>query len=324
MLQNGVIGDIFNFLQMKSIKNYIEILRKKGWYICWQEAKKAMWPIWFTRSKAAVEQIQSERASRYLWRRYGSLISKPLSAESDTTPNSIIWICWLQGRENAPEIVKQCVASVKRYMPEYEVHVLTADNIFDFVTLPEHIVRKYKNGTITFTHFSDILRTALLVQHGGIWLDATVLLTEALPAEMTDAPLFFLQKSVLSSIPHVGSSWFIAAHKGNAALQRVLDVLCAYWKRENVLRDYYLFHDILYLVVTRNVQASNAFKAMPYIPNVDAHTLQFRLFEDFNEAQWKQICSRSAIHKLTWKFNHNEPLEKKGTYYDYILHRLHI
>lgn len=310
---------------MQSIKTYLEILRKKGLYMCLREAKKAVWPIWWTHSRAAIEQIQSERSSRYLWRHYAEWMQKPLDeAQQANEPTRIIWVCWLQGMEEAPEIVKQCVASVKRFMPDYEVRVLTADNIFDVVTLPEHIVRKYKNGTITFTHFSDILRTALLVQHGGIWLDATVLLTGALPAEMTDASFFFLQKSVLSSTPHAGSSWFIAAHKGNAVLQRVSDVLCAYWKRENILRDYYLFHSILYLVLTRNAQASVSFKAMPYISNVDAHTLQYRLFEDFNEAQWKHICSRSTIHKLTWKFNHNEPLEKNGTYYDYILHHMHL
>lgn len=310
---------------MRSLKTYWNILRKKGLYMCLREAKKALWPVWWTHSRAAIEQIQAERASNYLWRKYGSLITKPLDdSQLVNEPTRIIWVCWLQGLDNAPEIVKQCIASVKRYMPKYEVRELTAENIFDFVSLPEHIVRKYKNGTITFTHFSDILRTALLVQHGGIWLDATVLLTGTIPTEMTDAPLFFMQKSVLSSIPHAGSSWFIAAHKGNAVMQRVLDVLCAYWKRENILRDYYLFHCILYLVLTRNEQASALFKAMPYIPNVDAHTLQYNLFENFNETHWKYICSRSAIHKLTWKFNHNEPLEKENTYYDYILHHLHL
>lgn len=310
---------------MRSIKTYLDILHKKGLYMCLREAKKAAWPIWCTHSRAAIEQIQSERTSRYLWRHYDELIQKSLDETQQVKePTRVIWVCWLQGMENAPEIVKQCVASVKRYMPNYEVRVLTADNIFDYVTLPEYIVRKYKNGTITFTHFSDILRTALLVQHGGIWLDATVLLTDSIPAEMTDASLFFLQKSVLSSTPHAGSSWFIAAHKGNAVLQRVLDVLCVYWKHENILRDYYLFHLFIYLILTKNEQGKEAIREMPYVSNADAHILQFRLFEDFNDAHWRQICSRSAIHKLTWKFNHNEPLDKEGTNYDYILHHMHL
>ena len=239
-------------------------------------------------------------------------------------PRRIIWVCWLQGLENAPEIVKKCVASVKRNMPKYEVRVLTAENVFEYVTLPDYIVRKYKNSTMTFTHFSDILRTALLVQHGGIWLDATVLLTDELPAQMIDAPLFFLQKSKLLTMPHTGSSWFIVANKGNAVLLRVLELLSAYWRCENKLRDYFLFHLFVHLILTKNEQGKKILLDMPYVPNGDAHTLQYTLFEDYDERIWKQTTSRSPIHKLTWKFNHNEPLEKRGTNYDYILHHMHL
>ena len=204
----------------------MDILRKKGLYTCMKEAKKAVWPLWWTHSRAAIDQIQAERTSKYLWRHYKDLITKPLDeTQEEKKTTLIIWVCWLQGFEIAPEIVKKCVDSVKRNMPKYEVRVLTAENIFEYVTLPEHIVRKYQKGTITFTHFSDILRTALLVQHGGIWFDATVLLTDELPAQMTNAPLFFLQKSKLQIIPHMGSSWMLVAQKGNAVLRRLLEHL---------------------------------------------------------------------------------------------------
>lgn len=309
---------------MRSLSTYYSILRKKGFYTCMRELKKAVWPVWWTHSKVAIEQIQAERASKYLWRKYGKMIAAPLTEHGVEKPNKTIWLCWLQGMEQAPDIVKQCVASVKHYMPEYRLQVLTAENIAQFVELPEHIWVKYKNGTITFTHFSDILRTALLVQHGGIWLDATVLLTDAIPAQMTNLPLFFFQKSILSHIPHFGSNWFLIARKGNPIMQRMLELLFAYWERENTIRDYFIYHLFLYLVLTRNGQGIAAKKQIPYIPNVDAHTLQFVLFEDFSNSQWEQIISRSPIHKLTWKFNHNEQLDKKGTYYDYILYHLHL
>lgn len=310
---------------MRSIKTYWEILQKKGLYICLKETKKALWPLWFTHSWIIIDQIQFERTSTYLWRHYKELIIKPLDATQEVKePTRIIWMCWLQGMENAPEIVKKCVESVKRNMPKYEVRVLTAENMFDYVTLPDHIVRKYQKGTITFTHFSDILRTALLVQHGGIWLDATVLLTDAIPAQMTDASLFLLQKSKLQIIPHMGSSWFIVAQKGNAVLRRMLELLSDYWEEENKLRDYYLFHLFFYLVLERNEVGRRARRSIPYVPNVDAHTLASMLFEDYDERVWQQTISRSQVHKLTWKFNHNEPLDKPGTFYDYILHHLHI
>ncbi len=310
---------------MRSIQTYYSILRKKGLYTCLREAKKALWPVWFTRSKAAINLIQSERTSRYLWRKYKDLITMPLEADGQVIqPTRVVWVCWLQGVEQAPDIVKKCIASIRSQMPDYELRVLTADNIFKYASLPEHIVRKYQNGTINFTHFSDILRTALLVQHGGIWMDATVLLTTPIPDYMRDEPLFFPQKSVLQSDPHSGSSWFIVAKKGNPVLKRVLDLLCAYWKSHHVLCDYFLLHLFVHLVMTKNEQGKSILQAMPYIPNADAHTMQYRLFRQYDEKAWNLMLSRSAIHKLTWKFNNNEPLDKKGTNYDYILHHMHL
>lgn len=310
---------------MRSIKTYFEILRKKGLYMCLREAKKAIWPIWWTHSRAAIEQVQAERASKYLWRYYKALITKPLDeTQQAEEPTRIIWVCWLQGMENAPEIVKKCVASVKQNMPRYEVRVLTAENIFEYVTLPEHIVQRYREGRIPFAHFSDILRVALLAEHGGVWLDATVLLTSSLPEQVSAEPFFMLQRSVLSSLPHAGSNWFLSARKGNPIMQRMVELLCAYWKHENGLRDYYIFHLFLYLLLTRNAEGQKMLKSMPYVQNVDAHVLQKCLFEAYDEKNWKTITSHSSIHKLTWKFKHNEPLNKKGTNYDHILHHLHL
>ena len=36
-----------------------------------------------------------------------------------------IWICWFQGIENAPDIVKKCYDSVKRNMPDSNITVIT-------------------------------------------------------------------------------------------------------------------------------------------------------------------------------------------------------
>ena len=310
---------------MRSIKTYLEILRKKGFYMCLLEAKKVAWPVWWTHNRAAIDQIHEERASKYLWRHYKDVIMKPLDETRQANePTRIIWVCWLQGMENAPEIVEKCVASVKRNMPKYEVRVLTAENMFDYVTLPEHIVRKYQKGTIKFAHFSDILRTALLVQHGGIWLDATVLMTDELPAQMTDAPLFFLQPSKMQTAPIFGSNWFLVSHKGHPIMKRMLELLYAYWKKESIVHDYFFYHIFFYLLLTRNEQGIAAKKTIPYISNVDAHTLRAYLFDDFEETQWQILIQRSPIHKLSWKFIPGDPLDKKGTYYDYILHHMYL
>lgn len=309
---------------MRSIKTYYEILKKKGLYTCLREARKALQPLWQTRDKEAIDLIMAERVSKKLYKRYRTLIEAPLSESIPQEPAKIIWICWLQGEEQMPTIVKRCYQSVRHWAADYEIRLITDENWKEYVTLPEHIITKYQRGIISFTHFSDILRLALLVQHGGIWMDATVLLTGAMDKQIITSPLFYFRQSVLSTMPHAGSSWFIVAQKHNPVLLRLTDLLSEYWKKENKMADYYLFHLFLYLLVTRNRQAKEQVKAMPYISNVDAHILQFSLFDTFSQDSWEHITHRSDIHKLTWKFNHFEPLDQQDTYYDYILHHLHL
>lgn len=57
-----------------------------------------------------------------------------------------VWTCWLQGFDKAPAMVKACQDSMRRYITDREIIQLTYENYKDYVTLPEHIVRKYERG----------------------------------------------------------------------------------------------------------------------------------------------------------------------------------
>lgn len=308
---------------MRTPNTYLRILRAKGFYMCWCELKKALWPIWFTRSRAAIEQIQSERTAKYLWRRYKDIIMLPLHNEKQEPKPKIIWICWLQGMTQAPDIVKKCIASVEHYAPDYTVHLITEETLFDYVSFPDHIITRYRKRRIPFTHFSDILRTALLVQHGGIWMDATVMLTGSLPEYVSDTSLFMYQSSVLQNLPHATSNWLIASNKGNSLLQRQLDLLYAYWQHESGLRNYFIYHIFFYLIVTHNPRAKSTFEQMPYVANVNVHLMQKCFDYTYSESLWCSIIANSNVHKLSWK---HQPIHKPNntTIYDFILHHLHL
>jgi hypothetical protein len=79
-----------------------------------------------------------------------------------------------------PPIIRACYDSVQKYRGQHPVHLITKSNCADFVSIPYHIMKKLNSGLITVTHFSDILRTVLLYEYGGIWMDATILVTEAI------------------------------------------------------------------------------------------------------------------------------------------------
>ena len=72
-----------------------------------------------------------------------------------------IWTLWLQGEKNAPALVQACFRSVRRHCKQ-ELVVLDANTVFDYISLPQDIIDKYKQGKIGHAHFADICRVELL------------------------------------------------------------------------------------------------------------------------------------------------------------------
>ena len=135
-------------------------------------------------------------------------------------PN-IIWICWFQGIDSAPAVVKKCYRSVCGHLKDWDVIVITAENYDQYTALPDYIIDKWKDGRINHTHFSDLLRIDLLVRHGGLWMDATVFCTSGdLPGYITSTDLFMYQilKPGLNGHCIKISSWLISAKSNNLVL----------------------------------------------------------------------------------------------------------
>ena len=102
----------------------------------------------------------------------------------------IIWTCWLQGLENAPAIVQECICKMREYAGDFEVRVIDATNMGEYVNLPAYIVEKHDKGIIPHAHFSDMVRLSILQTYGGIWIDSTILLTAPLPGFVTASDFF--------------------------------------------------------------------------------------------------------------------------------------
>lgn len=93
--------------------------------------------------------------------------------QSKSPYSNCIWVCWWQGLDQSPEIVKACVKSIKRNAGKHTVIILTEDNYRQYVDIPKWVEEKKNKGIITRTNYSDLLRLSLLAKHGGLWLDAT-------------------------------------------------------------------------------------------------------------------------------------------------------
>ena len=89
-----------------------------------------------------------------------------------------LFIYWDQGWDSAPHICKMCLKSWKKYN----------ENHFDIIALDNKNIKNYLSNDVldilnriklnkSITASSDLLRVNLLANHGGFWVDATIMCT---------------------------------------------------------------------------------------------------------------------------------------------------
>lgn len=87
----------------------------------------------------------------------------------------VIYYCWF-GNGKPPALVEKCIASWKKYCPDYEIVCINEDN-FD-VTQNQYARQAYDAGKWAFV--SDYARLKILYDQGGIYLDTDVELIKPL------------------------------------------------------------------------------------------------------------------------------------------------
>ena len=218
----------------------------------------------------------------------------------------IVWTCWLQGMEDAPYMVKHCIETQKKALPDYEHRILTLKNYHQWLELPEYIEKKFQKGRIPRALFTDLLRLAVLKKYGGVWLDASVLCTgfenEKLSnrwqrIERSEFTIFrYFQRG--RKEPVGLSNWFIAAHPNDFVVSTVLDMLLAYWKDYNCTVDYYIMH--LFISMCLSTVPSIA-ESMPRENSYHSIMLGSVLAKDYNEDWWNDVKAHVFLHKLNYR-----------------------
>lgn len=242
------------------------------------------------------------------------------TAEAPRVRSNKVWVCWLQGIEQAPPLVQRCYRSLQENLPDREVILLTEDNYREYVTFPEHIEKKLASGVITRTHFSDLLRLELLINHGGTWIDATVFCSGGqIPGYMLDSDLFLFQNLKPGADGHatVISSWFMTACTNHPILLLTRALLYRYWEKRNAMVDYFLIHDFFQLAIETYPEEWN--RVIPF-SNSTPHILLLRLFETYDPAIWDAAVSQTPFHKLSYKFS-EEDWKKENTFYTHLMEK---
>ena len=96
-----------------------------------------------------------------------------------------IHYCWF-GRGEKPRLAQKCIASWKKYCPDYEIIEWNEDN-FD-VNRNAYTQMCYKEKKYAF--LTDYLRLLIVEEHGGIYFDTDVEAVRSFD-ELLDNPAFF-------------------------------------------------------------------------------------------------------------------------------------
>lgn len=262
-----------------------------------------------------------------------------MEVKSETVPKKI-WMLWYQGFEDAPYLVKKCIASWKEKNPTWEIVILDSSNLQSYVD--------FDLSDASFQHLglalqSDLVRVSLLKIYGGVWADATTYCMLPLDCWVNEAcnQGFFVYSN--PGKDRIMSSWFIISTKRNALtvelynrfytylksnkfkkpnkiqtlivkyLSKILNrktTTTKYWLNPLVYKifkvyPYFIFHYIFENLVSNNSECNYIWSEMKKVSADKPHKIQRLGF--FSEADKEVIHElkkdKHPMFKLTWKYD---------------------
>lgn len=233
-----------------------------------------------------------------------------------------LWICWWQGLDNAPEIVRACIESVKRHAAGREVILITDENVNEYVEFPDWIVNLDSRGVLSKTHISDLLRLELLAKYGGLWLDATFFCCRDLSDQVYNAPVFSIKRPDYFH-GSIASGYFANYSLGCDKSHRrvfatVRDLFYEYWRRQSFLIDYLLTDYLIVLAERHDPWIKSSIDAIH--PNNSACDELIKVLDQpFNDELWREFSKKTDLFKLTWKQDFSKQIGKDDSFYGALL-----
>ncbi len=205
-----------------------------------------------------------------------------------------IYAYWDQGFENAPEICRYCLTSWKTHNPDWEIVALdknAAPELMPKVTLPTNIAE---------SHYADILRTHILAEHGGVWVDADLLCRQPLDQWLLNflshAPLFTFSPD---GRERVISNWFLAASPQSQIFNAWRDICVMIWdQRPNADLPYFWHMSSFEYLIRHDLDAKTEFDQMPKFGAQLPLYLRHHLHEGTLDDKKLQALRNSPVHKL--------------------------
>ena len=263
---------------------------------------------------------------------YADIIQKYKSIKYEPVPqddNFPIWIFWWQGVGKMPEVVRICYHSVLENAIGHPVNLITKENYSQYIAeLPQldDLLDCLHKKSLIYAHFSDIVRCYLLYAYGGVWVDATILLTESIDNVISNR--FFVtgrrqltDKNKKSIAKGRWTTYFVFANKGNLLFKFLYEILIRQITRKGYVMDYFMLDFCFEIAYERIPFVKRIQTSSPIYPN-RIFDLQKCLNRDFEEAWYASLINTNPFLKLTYKRTWSEHTKEcKLTYYGWLKKR---
>lgn len=245
---------------------------------------------------------------------------KERSDFSEEVKNYKIWTCWWQGEENMPDVIKECRKSLLRNANGHEVILISKNNYKEFVELPEFLLKKLDSGMINLSNFSDILRSKLLWQYGGIWIDAAAFVIKPLyPKLPLDSPKTRYEYPSICRGKWTFSILFVK--RNHLLFSFMYDCLTEFWEKYDAPIEYLAMDGFMRIAYEEFPQIKKEINEIE-VNSPDFFSSRYTFDKPIDKDVFNNLVENNTFLSLTWRKDYPKILpDGRKTFYGELLER---
>ena len=313
----------------KALNYYQDISKKRSYFpnnvLNWQLLEKFLGQIPYVIGENNARKICEKRhnATReFLEKEFYEFIINYEFNTCNQKNSKIIWTLWMQGYENAPELVKSTIDSIRKFaeLNNFQFILLEENTIEKYIVFPKLIKEKMDLGVIDYTKISDILRVSLLAKYGGTWVDATIYMKEEFDSSLLLQNYYTIKTGGIEDYsPNISNNrWKGFFLSGNSSLfSFTRDFFFEYYSRYDIAVDYLLIDYIFDMAYKYDEKIKNQMLELEK-SNPNLFWLESHLGDKFDQKVWDNITETTKVFKTTYKLS-GEIKSNKNNFYSKLI-----
>ena len=309
----------------KALNYYQDISKKRAYFpnnvLNWQLLGKFLGQIPYVIGENNARKICEKRhkvTREFLEKEFYEFIINYEFNTCNQENSKIIWTLWMQGYENAPELVKSTIDSIRKFaeLNNFQFILLEENTIEKYVVFPKLIKEKMDLGVIDYTKISDILRVSLLAKYGGTRVDATIYMKEEFDSSLLLQNYYTIKTGGIEDYsPNISNNrWKGFFLSGNSSLfSFTRDFFFEYYSRYDIAVDYLLIDYIFDIAYKYDEKIKNQMLELEK-SNPNLFWLESHLGDEFDQKVWDNITETTKAFKTTYKLSGKIKSNKNNFY----------